>query len=564
MLPEGVDVSYTLELVREPFPFVEVTFVTRGAASGTTHLGLNNWGGVEHTENEIHGLHVTDERGGPLAVDHESPFGRMTDNSPTWVVHHTPNALLSAHYALVSTQYEVGYESSSYYRLLLEPSFFHTIGNTSLLYVRDVPERTRLHIAFHWRGFERAGWKVASSFSVGQDDFVVTESSDDFRQAVFLAGDIRLVRRDIGPTHSPLWLAITGSDWGFTDDAFADAAAAVVGAQRSFFEDYDWPFFLISVIPVGVYHRGSATQGGTGLTHSFAIFLTPKTELSTNDDGTGVTWLLSHELFHLWNGHRYELAEPEQLGYWFSEGFTNFYARRLLVRAGLASREAFVANLDDEVMRYTLSPVRGEPATRIAKDFWTDTSVKNLPYVRGDVVALLVDAEIRKESHGQKSLDDLMKGLLGARHDVEPKLTPEAFLEVIARYTSSAFSDRIRKIVVDGATAEIDPKLLEPCLHGRIERIGPYDPGFDVSALHTRGVLTGVAPDSNAYRAGLRNGQRVVSWSVRHGDPLHPLEIAIDDGGVARTFRYLPQGKPVGVVQFRGDKEPSTACASMM
>src|ERR1019366_6962987 len=102
--------------------------------------------------------------------------------------------------------------------------------------------------AFHWRGFRAAGWTVASSFSVAQEDFETTRTYDEFRGAVFVGGELRLLRRDIGPCSppracspgqsgpaSPLWIAIVGKDWGFTDDAFADAAAAVASAERAFF-----------------------------------------------------------------------------------------------------------------------------------------------------------------------------------------------------------------------------------------------------------------------------------------------------------------------------------------
>jgi predicted metalloprotease with PDZ domain len=550
----GVDVSYALEIVKDPFPFVEVTLVTHGAPSGTTHLRLSDWGGIEHSENEVHALTVTGEDGRRLPIEH----GEWA----LWTLHHAPGALLRVKYALVSTQYDVGYGSESYYRPLLSPSFFHIIGNTALMHVGDVPAELPQHFSLHWKGFKEIGWKVASSFSVDQDGFDVTATSDDFRQAVFLAGEMRLVRRDVHG--APLWLAIAGNEWGFFDNALADAAAKVVTAQRTFFEDYDWPFFLISVIPIGRYNPGSYSQGGTGLTHSFAIFLTPKTDLSAKGDGTGVTWLLSHELFHLWNGHRYKLAEPEPLGYWFSEGFTNFYARRLLFRAGLLDKAAFLANLNDEVARYLVSPVKREPASRIAQDFWNDKDVEKLPYLRGDVVALLVDAEIRAVSHGNKSLDDLMKELLGAKKDPAPNVTPETFLARIASYTSDGFADKIRKIVVDGAPAALDPKLLEPCLHGHVEPLGPYEVGFEEAAARSRHVMAGVVAGSSAYRAGLRNGQRVVSWKVHRGDFRVPAEVVIDEGGANRTVSYLPQGKAVSVVQFSAEGELPAACGKLL
>jgi predicted metalloprotease with PDZ domain len=320
---------------------------------------------------------------------------------------------------------------------------------------------------------------VASSFSVAQDDFETTRTYDEFRGAVLVAGEMRLVRRDIGPCSpprpcspgpstatSPLWVAIVGKDWGFTDDAFADAAAAVTGAERAFFADYDWPFFLVSVIPVGGNFDPKVARGfsGVGLTQSFAMFVAPKARLMQETSGRGIMFLMSHELFHSWNGRRYKLQDPQELGLWFSEGFTDFYARRLSYRAGLMSAQSYVEDLNKRIERYALSPFRDEPAERIVRDFWRDPAIGDLPYLRGNMVASLVDAQIRRSSGGARSLDDLMKELLSARPKEAPMVTSDTFLAKIAAFTSPAFAERIRQIVLFGAELTIDPKSFEPCL----------------------------------------------------------------------------------------------------
>ena len=351
-LPADLDLDYTFELLREPFPMVGITVVLRGAAEGKTVLTLPQWASVTQPEREIHGLSATGDDGAPLAVTHDAKTG--------WTVAHAPGAVLHVHYTLVSTQYEIGNRPDSFFRPLITPTLFHLIGTTGLLNPDDTRHQGAQRIAVHWRGFKEARWTVASSFSIDQDGFRVSKTLDAFRQALFLAGDIRLESREI---HGhPLWVALAGHDWGFTDEAFLDAAERVVLGQRAFFNDFDWPYFLISAIPAGVYEPGSHSLGGTGLTQSFGLFLAPRTGLEIFPDGGGLPWLLGHELFHLWNGERYHLEEPELLGYWFSEGFTNFYARRLLYRTGVIDLGAFVANLNDEVTRYFTSRVRDEPA----------------------------------------------------------------------------------------------------------------------------------------------------------------------------------------------------------
>jgi predicted metalloprotease with PDZ domain len=562
-LPVGVDESYTVELVRQPFPYVSVTFVSHGDLTGATRVGLDHWGGVDDPQNEVHGLTATDEQGHPLVIEADEALPDA--DTSTWTVHHERGSVLVVRYAIVPTRGEVRWDGLAYHRPLVTPTFFHAAALNALLGLPDAPHDQPLRIAFHWRGFKEAGWTVASSFSVSQDDFETTRTYDEFRGAILIAGVLRLLRRDIGPcsppracapgqsgTTSPLWVAIAGSDWGFTDDAFADAAAAVAGTERAFFADYDWPFFLVSVIPVGGKFDPRVVRGfsGVGMTQSFALFVAPKTSLTQETSGRGIMFLMSHELFHSWNGRRYKLQDPQELGLWFSEGFTDFYARRLSYRAGLMSAASYVEDLNKRIERYTLSPFRDEPAERIVRDFWRDPAIGDLPYLRGNMVASLVDAQIRLTSGGSRSLDDLMKELLSARPAEPPRVTSDTFLAKIAAFTSPAFAERIRQIVVFGAAVKIEPKSFEPCLRGSLTGMSPFDAGFDQNAAKARKVVSGVSVGSNAYRAGLRDGQRIASWSLHDGDRSVPAEVTIEDGATKRTIRYLPEGKPLDVAMF--------------
>ena len=140
-----------------------------------------------------------------------------------------------------------------------------------------------------------------------------------------------------------------------------------------------------------------------------------------------------------------------------------------------------------------------------------------------------------------------MKDLLAAPRETEPRVTTETFLARIAADTSKAFADRLRAIVVDGAVAVPDTKLLEPCLHGHVEQVGPFEVGFDEKTARGKHVVAGVVPGSNAHRAGLRNGQRIASFKMRRGEFRWPLEAMIEEGGASRIVTYSPQGKNVPV-----------------
>ncbi len=146
--------------------------------------------------------------------------------------------------------------------------------------------------------------------------------------------------------------------------------------------------------------------------------------------------LVSHEFFHLWNVKR---IHPTALGpfdyqreaytrsIWVMEGVTSYYDRLLLVRAGLKSPKAYVEALAEELGKIAELPGRLRHSLEEASfDAWIkfyrpDENTANSSvsyYLKGGVVALLLDLTIRARSEGARSLDDVMRLLwrrFGAR-----------------------------------------------------------------------------------------------------------------------------------------------------
>ena len=209
-----------------------------------------------------------------------------------------------------------------------------------------------------WKGFEQADWSLASSHGIGPGPFEVDSDADTFRHAVFVAGHFKIFER--AALGSPVRVAVWGDGWGSPTSDFADQCARMVEFERAFFDDRSQPPYLITLIPIGTSDGHSASLGGTGLVNSFALFMQPGARLDRGPDGgMSVTWLLAHEMFHEWNGNTIRLTHPERRGYWFSEGFTDFYARRLLARNGLLDEEAFVASWNRRLAEFATHPERG-------------------------------------------------------------------------------------------------------------------------------------------------------------------------------------------------------------
>ncbi len=534
--PEEPSITYRLELVDPARPLVRIELVLRGDEDGETELELEDWGGIEDAGAELELSRTESDTGEGLASE------RL--DTGLWRIRHVTGESLRIAFDLGPTRRRTSAEPREYYRPILEPGLLHLIGSNALPAPKHMAATQERSIRLEWRGFERAGWRTLSSFAPDGRDQTLIEALDGFRHALFLAGDLRVFEREVHDR--PVLISVSGYDWATSPEDFADLCAEIVALEREFFEDFDHRHYLISLIPVGEKNPSVVSMGGTGLTNSFALFLQPGARLDRGPtEDMSIPWLLAHEMFHEWNGQAIRLSQPERLGYWFSEGFTDFYTRRLLYRAGFLSREEYLASWNHRLSEYASNPERNAPATRIEAAFWTNADVQSLPYQRGDVVALFVDHAIARASGGRSSLDDLMRELVRRAQKGESDFSVDELLGLIAGFAGLETAEAVRGAVVDGASLQLPGDLGAPEFELESVEVQGFELGFDFERTRTKYVVCGVVGGSAAEAAGLRDGMQVRSLSFYSGRADVPVEIKVFDGGGERMITFLPQGRPV-------------------
>ena len=147
--------------------------------------------------------------------------------------------------------------------------------------------------------------------------------------------------------------------------------------------------------------------------------------------------LFSHEFFHLWNVKR---IHPLALGpfdygsenhttlLWAMEGITDYYADLILERAGLWSSRKFRQMLAQQIRIYENTPGRYvQTVAESSYDTWVKFYRRNESspnftisyYLKGYLVGLSLDLEIRHRTGGTRGLDDVLRALWEAygRHD---------------------------------------------------------------------------------------------------------------------------------------------------
>lgn len=535
-------VAYTLELA--PGPALRITLRVKGEADGSSHFAMApDWGGIENCQRFVHDLTVSDAAGNPLPA-------AATEHG--WDVTHSPGAPLVARYELRPAERDPLAQFRTHYEPVIRDGLFHVIGETGFIYPEWLENAGPIDVTLKWEGFDAAGWKTVSSFDTPSARIPLQQ----FRHGIFIAGKVRIHDRDI--RGGRLRVAIIGDDWAFEDPEFVDLVQKIVTVEREFMNDFADPYFLVTLVPTGPRASPqSVSMGGTGLTNCFALFLAPGSAVGPGTPHRDhVLRLLAHEYFHNWNGGAIHMEDPEQLVYWFSEGFTDFYASRLLRTAGLIDGPAWTRRLNETIQNLWLSPVAREPAETIRREFWTRPDVQQLPYLRGEVVALVIDEEIRRVSGGEKSLDDFIREVLADARKGE-KVQTESLVARIAKWTSPEFAQSIRRIVVDGEMPDPPRRLSDPVVVRVDSATYRYDSGFDVDASLASRVISGVRAGSPAHAAGLRDGQKVEGASIHRGNPDKEITLKVSENGERKEIRYWPRGAPVTIPVYQPASAPN-------
>jgi predicted metalloprotease with PDZ domain len=274
------------------------------------------------------------------------------------------------------------------------------------------------------------------------------------------------------------------------------------------------------------------------LTNSFACQISNNkyTELSQ------LIYLFNHELQHNWTGNAIK-NDNEEEQYWFSEGFTDYYTAKNISKyeIGGTERMFFIKQLNETIRNLYTSPVVDAPNSEINYDnFWVNQDYGQLPYYRGAVYAFLLDNWIHNQSNGETKLDDLMQGILQDAVKEGQKVSHAYWLSELEAYLGADAGIFFEKHIVNGEPFPLK-ELLEKFgyefdLNSRV-----FDLGFEFS--EGRKSVKSIDETSEAYKAGLREGDQFVTYSIEYDDLEKPvsLEVKRDEQNISLSYLAIKQ-----------------------
>ncbi len=547
--PAPQPVRYTLatELAGDAITALRVQVRFRADLSGTTDIGWSDgWAGERKLWQWARDFKVT----GATAVE--------TNGDGHWRITAAPGAELMATYRIVSAyDHDPTVEDSDQPRPVIRPRWFYAVGNALFAYPskhEDAPA------TFDWSSATGIGFASDLEHLAGRTRKASRPGTvADVLESIVIGGrDLRTFPAREG---SAVRVATVGH-YSFSPEQLDALARQVIGIERAFWRADGRAPFLVTAAPI-VGSPTAMSFGGTGRGDAFALWIDQRAPLDR------MKWLLAHEYFHTWNsallGTMPDDRESRPSHYWFSEGFTDYYARALMVRAGVMSPAAFVAQWNEMLAAYAGSSARTMSGRQAAAAFWNDDAAQKLPYQRGALLAAMWNARLLTASRGTANLDAILHAQIAAARSSKAGATT-LFRSLAARQGLDIGADEDRYLA-KGEMILLPAHAFGPCATIVTEQRPSFSRGFDAEATASAGnVAKGVDPALPAYGAGLREGMKILART--EGEPdnaVVPYALLVEDGGKQRTIRYLPQGRDrVTVQQLRLVSPVGSTCPATL
>ncbi|HJK86428.1 MAG TPA: M1 family aminopeptidase [Candidatus Megaira endosymbiont of Nemacystus decipiens] len=476
-------ITYNLSTKNIQNYILNVEIILKGKFQDQLILDLpSKWAGVEYNE-QIKNIQVAD--GHKLELIH-----RNNNEQAVITISDNQNTELKITYEI----HQKAGNPSDIHEAIVRHDLIHAPGYGVFATPTDLNGDDKINISINWFDLDPK-WLTLSSYGT-KNNFRKQLSAPELLHAVYAVGNIRL--HQISIEKSPVYLSLYGK-FDLEDEQIISDIEGIIDSQRKFFDDYNFPYYAISLI------EGDRpnSMGGTRLYNSFTAFL-PK-EMDRSD----YYILFAHEHLHNWIGGRIQNNKDEELNYWWSEGFTDYYARLIAYRSGAIDRTTFIKEINNFLLSYYLSPVAQQPNARIKKDFWNNYDIEKLPYYRGFVFAIYLNDLIKKENF-TKSLDDVMHDLL---KETPKKFSVGLFKKIVGKYVKNGIDKEISSFIDAGNIISLEYVSL-PIQKNLVKG---YYLGFDKDAFQSEKRITNVDIRSNAYKSGIRNNQEVLGYDITKG-----------------------------------------------
>jgi predicted metalloprotease with PDZ domain len=366
---------------------------------------------------------------------------------------------------IIKQDFSDSISAENYYRPIIQNTYFHLLGYALLAFPSQL-KSDFVAIEIKW---DKSIKNPINSFGAKKSKQKFVSRFESLTSSIFCNGDFKIKKHKI--LDAELYVAHRGNWVQMDDTTFNGMVYRTVASQRKFWKDNSQKYFFISAIPLvgkivkdvkGNIKNCSASAGGTCLTSSFAAFFTNNECLPKYK----FYYIFNHELMHNWIGiNGIPLpTENEELSYWFSEGFTDYYAYKNMVKNNFMSFKEFESEVQKEVIQpHYESSVKDMPNDSIKTNFWFNKDYQKLPYRRGFLIAWYMDIAIRNKTKNFKSLDDFIKDMAASCKSTKEKFNLPKFQRMFDHFMNEEdMSAFVNTHILQGKVLDLESSIVWP------------------------------------------------------------------------------------------------------
>ncbi|MBS0290615.1 MAG: hypothetical protein JSS07_11355 [Proteobacteria bacterium] len=380
---------------------------------------------------------------------------------------------------------------------IIEKNFIHSMVDPLLItpQVQDAVEIEMDFSAF-------SDIQVATSYNVNKKIFRINTLISDFRNAVLCLGKLDIDKITLNGNNL---FVVSNGTWPYFEQSPFHYIKAIFKQQRQFWQDHAFAHYVIFLIKQNPPAIPKIFVGRHW--HNAFSGLLPEDSSAK----ARVLYTLSHEAFHAWLGGKMQAPQPQGSLQWFFEGFNDFYGLLLAYKSGMISLKDYIKIYNDLIMDYTLSPLKFISNNDVKAHFNLGNNFNQIAQLRGHIIAKQLRDKFNQKP--QNKVDMAMKALYQQyQQENWPYLTKEKIDATFNDYVGVEWQSVQKQI--DGESIVFAENAFYPFARLQKVKIIVPDFGFNVKQMLLDGHIIDIQKESNAYLAGLREGQRVKSYQM--------------------------------------------------
>lgn len=329
----------------------------------------------------------------------------------------------------------------------------------------------------------------------------------------------------------------------------------IVETERDFWGDLPYAHYTFFLL-LG----GKGAGGGLEHQNSTSLIL-PRGTFRPAKSYERFLGLTCHEFFHTWNVKRLRAQGLGPFDYtketytpllWAMEGHTEYYTDLLLVRAGLLTPQRYLERLADDIVSLQSTP--GRRLHSLAMSSW-DAWIKhyrpdeNTPnttisyYLKGGLVALLLDLHLRQQTTNAVSLDDVLRRLYQQFPISGPGVSEASYLDAIHALTGLDVAPFFARYIRGTDELPFDDALAAAGIalrwgHKHLRDDGTPRPTLGIRTKDEHGQLrvVSVLSDGGAAGTGLAAQDEIVAVNGVRVTDAAALNDCLDNAAVGDTL----------------------------